>query len=110
MKSTDDNLLLFLSLLFVFVFGIMWWKSHEKQNFDIPPSVRNRWNNLKMPSERYNPRDRVVNNYNPWSTGDTPLQCQRKYASCIMGCRTNPYIGCPGQCQEEQEYCQEFEM
>jgi len=48
------------------------------------------------------------NNFGPWKSGDTPQECQGNYDLCMEKCNMFPSIGCPGQCLEEKEYCQEY--
>lgn len=45
-----------------------------------------------------------------WIYGAHPKTCDNNYKKCMEKCRVNPRIGCPGQCQEEKEYCQEYAM
>ncbi len=45
---------------------------------------------------------------NPWESGVSLGECERNYQNCMDMCSMQPSIGCPGQCLEEKEYCQEF--
>lgn len=43
-----------------------------------------------------------------WKYGDTLNQCNFNYSNCMKGCEIYPRIGCPGECLEQKEYCQEY--
>ena len=43
-----------------------------------------------------------------WVYGDSLRQCDLNYGNCMKGCKIYSRVGCPGECLEQKEYCQEY--
>lgn len=94
MAKKDDDIVTYLviGILCAIVFIVVWRSRPRKYN--IPDSIKNRWEDYES---------------TVWKSGASPQACERAYYRCMQGCSQSPSIGCPGQCLEEKEYCQEFE-
>lgn len=88
--KNDTMIYIVMAVACIIIFIVVW--NAQSDNYSIPDDMRSRWDGGTT----------------VWKAGASPQTCERNYRRCMEGCSMNPSIGCPGQCVEEKDYCQEF--